>query len=325
MAGQVGNRRGGFSPRYDPLIIVKFWAIEKVYPAHALFSDFKTAQDAVKKLHARIFKGSMISATLKKRVNDLQKPVASASSHATSSSSPTKSQTKAVKLAPSRANRLIVRNIPFDIKEEDIKSTFLPHGPIHSIDIPKTENGRAKGFAFVWMMSKGDAQRALERCNGTEIRAGIAEQLVQAKQKKKKQVRIEEKFSKEKVRKEQEKAEEEVAGVGRVIAVDWALSKDRWEEAQVQIRVDEDVEMGECDSGSEERGEDEKDSVSGSSMGEGEGPDLEEVSGVSSDEGEIEDVGEKPKKPKLPPPEEGTTLFVRNIPFEATEDELRVL
>jgi nucleolar protein 4 len=266
----------------------------------------------------------MISATLKKRIDDLQKPVAPTSSHAVSSPSSPKSRST-LKLAPNRANRLIVRNIPFDISEEDIKATFLPYGPIHSIDIPKTENGRTKGFAFVWMMSKGDAQRALENCNGTEIRAGMAEQLVRAKQKKKKQVRIEEKLSKAKVRKEQEKAEEEVAGVGRVIAVDWALSKDRWEEAKAKIQVDEDVDMSEGDSDSEEGSENEDDSESGSGTGEGGDSSFEEGSEGSSDEGDVEDEGGGPQKPKLPPPEAGTTLFVRNIPFEATEDELRVL
>ena len=263
----------------------------------------------------------MISATLKKRVDDLQKPVASTSGHAASS----QESRSTIQLAPNRANRLIVRNIPFDIKEEDLKVLFLPYGPIHSIDITKNENGRAKGFAFVWMMSKGDAQRALEKCNGMEIRAGMAEQLVQAKQKKKKQVRVEEKMSKEKVRKEQEKAEEEVAGVGRVIAVDWALSKDRWEEAKAKMRVDEDAKMREGGTESKEGSEDEGDSGSGSGTGEEEDSDPEEGSEGSPDEGDAEDERGKLQKPELPPPEAGTTLFVRNIPFEATEDELRVL
>ena len=256
----------------------------------------------------------MISATLKKRVDNLQKPVATTSGSIHFPPSSAKSQIFS-KLAPSRGNRLIIRNIPFDIREEDIKATFLPFGPIHSIDIPKTEDHRAKGFAFVWMMSKGDAQRALEKCNGMEIRAGIVEQLVQAKQKKKKQVRIEEKMSKEKVRKEQENADEEVAGVGRVIAVDWALSKDRWEEAKAKMQVDEDVEMGE--------GEGDSDGEEGCETGPG--TDEEEGSEGSSAEEDGEDEGEKCQKPELPPPEAGTTLFVRNIPFEAMEDELRVL
>lgn len=220
---------------------------------------------------------------------------------------------------------MIVRNLPFDIKEEDIKATFLPYGPIHSIDIPKNEDGRAKGFAFVWMMSKGDAQRALGKCNGSKIRAGIAEQLVQAKQKKKKQARIEERISKEKAKKEQDEAEEEVGGVERVIAVDWALSKDRWEEEKAKMNVDEDTEMDEGDSDGGEDSESEEDSGSGFGSDEEEDSGSEEGPKRSSDEEDEEDEGENPQKPQLPAPEAGTTLFVRNIPFEATEDELRVL
>ena len=49
-------------------------------------------------------------------------------------------------------------------------------------------------------------------------------------------------------------------------------------------------------------------------------------SASGSDDSEM-DVDEEPHstKPQLPPPETGTTLFVRNVPFEATEDELRTL
>ena len=289
-----------------------------------LFSDPKTAQGAVKKLHAHIFKGSIISATLKKRVDDFQKPIASTSTHVSTSSHATKPHSNP-KIAPSRASRLIVRNLPFDIKEEDIKATFLPYGPVHSIDIPQTDDGRAKGFAFVWMISKGDAQRALEKCNGTKIRAGVAEQLVQAKQKKKKQVRVEEKMTKEKARKEQENAEGEVAGVERVIAVDWALSKDRWEEERAKMDVDEDVEMSEDDPDRGEGSECEDGSESGSGSDGEEDTDPEEGSRAGLDDEDEGDEDKKPLKPQLPAPEAGTTLFVRNIPFEATDDELRVL
>lgn len=174
-------------------------------------------------------------------------------------------------------------------------------------------------------MSKGDAQRALGKCNGSKIRAGIAEQLVQAKQKKKKQARIEERISKEKAKKEQDEAEEEVGGVERVIAVDWALSKDRWEEEKAKMNVDEDTEMDEGDSDGGEDSESEEDSGSGFGSDEEEDSGSEEGPKRSSDEEDEEDEGENPQKPQLPAPEAGTTLFVRNIPFEATEDELRVL
>jgi len=68
----------------------------------------------------------------------------------------------------------------------------LPYGPVHSIHIPKGEGdgegrkGKAKGFAFVWMLSKKDAENALEECNGMAVMAGMAEVMAMDKQKKKK-------------------------------------------------------------------------------------------------------------------------------------------
>jgi nucleolar protein 4 len=50
----------------------------------------------------------------------------------------------------------------------------------------------------------------------------------------------------------------------------------------------------------------------------------EEEEGEEEEESDLEDV-EPPVRPQLPPPETGTTLFIRNIPFSATEDELRTL
>ncbi|CAG8784737.1 15785_t:CDS:2, partial [Acaulospora colombiana] len=54
----------------------------------------------------------------------------------------------------------------------------------------------------------------------------------------------------------------------------------------------------------------------------------QDVSMHSADEDDEEDVEKEddrglPTKPELPPPEAGTTLFIRNVPWEATEEELR--
>lgn len=128
------------------------------------------------KLHAHVFKGSLLSVTLKKRFDSLSKVSAS-----------TKTDSATAFTAPNRASRLIVRNIPFDVTEQDLRAIFLPYGPIHSIHIPKDKDGsKGKGFAFVWMLSKKDAEKALEKCIGMAMRAGMAEGLVYDKQKRKK-------------------------------------------------------------------------------------------------------------------------------------------
>ncbi|KAG6334847.1 hypothetical protein ID866_4237 [Astraeus odoratus] len=313
------------------------------FTATALFSTSKNAQDAVQKLHAHVFKGSLLSVTLKKRLESLvqgsiRKP--------------------ADRAQPSRESRLIVRNLPFDFTEQDLRATFLPYGPIHSINMPMVSadeahndeetkpstHSRSKGFAFVWMLSKKDAETAMKECNGIKVKAGMADIIVSDKQKKKKD-RREEKKRAQSV-KEEDVAEDGVPeknglSQGRVIAVDWALSKDRWEEVMSKRQgiedgegPREDVTMesssgGEDDSGSE-TGEDSHDEAGeGDQLGmhEGGASDEESETGDEDDDDSFseDDNQQEVVKPKLPQTDVGTTLFIRNIPFAATEDELRTL
>lgn len=325
--------------------------------AHVLFSNPSTAQEAVTKLHAHVYKGALLSVTLKKRMEGLAKPV-TAKSHKSSAKSEKDTP------APSRASRLIVRNLPFDITEQDLRAVFLPYGPIHSIHIPLEKPAveqnegpsspakpRTKGYAFVWMLSKKDGEKALEGANGQKVRAGLANGLVRDKQLKKKLRREEAKLRlKEKERKAREKgkamkeegddeddeavvegsdgeaSEEEDMGE-RTIAVDWALSKDKWEEAKAKIRSDEpednEGELSGAESDADEASDDEdsEDSHIGVHDGSSDSHDDSEGSDDESDGMSVD--GDQPAKPQLPQTDTGTTLFVRNIPFEASEDELR--
>ncbi|KAJ3516305.1 hypothetical protein NLJ89_g1208 [Agrocybe chaxingu] len=300
--------------------------------AHVLFSTAGQASDAVSKLHAHVYKGSLLSVTLKKRLDTLAKP-----------------STKARKApAPSYASRLIVRNIPFDATGQDLRAVFLPYGPIHSIHIPTDDKPadpkedddttsnraesstaaayaaekkpRTKGFAFVWMLSKKDAERALQGCNGTVMRSGMAETLALDKQKKKKLKRLEQKRAKAaagiKVEEghdgegqdtEEEDGASEKRATERIIAVDWALSKDKWKEEKKKLDDDERMEGL---SGSDNDSDDSED---------------EGLGFHSESESRSDSEDEDKVKPELPPPEAGTTLFVRNVPFNATEEELRII
>ncbi len=326
-----------------------FWFIfpltHSLKSAHVLFSTPTAANDAVTKLHAHVFKVSLLSVTLKKRLESLVKPVAVLGD---------RDHKHPATLAPSHSSRLIVRNLPFNITEQDLRALFLPYGPIYSLNIPtieftaagETKTGeegsttqtqtRAKGFAFVWMLSKKDAEKALEECNGKLVRAGTAETIVSDKQKKKKQKRLEKKFKEAQKVKEEGDQDPEIQDAGergeeepkekaseRVITVDWALSKDRWKEEQAKSgkNAEEVMEVdntSDSDEGSEES-EDEGDEATGVHSGDGESDD------DSNAEAESDEETEEPVKPQLPAPAAGTTLFVRNLPFTATEDELRTL
>lgn len=252
-------------------------------------------------------------------------------------------------IAPNHASRLIVRNLPFNATEQDLRAVFLPYGPIYSVHIPTADKQetageetakrvRTKGFAFVWMLSRKDAEKAIEGCNGMVVRAGTAESMVSDKQKKKKQRREEKKQKAAAAgggggedgdeEAEVEEVIDDKRATERVIAVDWALSKEKWKEEKAKIEEGgEDVEMkdGSGSDGSEKDehsdGEsDESDDEGGLGVHEGGESDDED----DSDDNQDDDT-EEPTKPTLPPPETGTTLFIRNVPFTATEDDLRTL
>ncbi|KAG9311398.1 hypothetical protein JVU11DRAFT_8509 [Chiua virens] len=304
--------------------------------AHVLFSSSSLAQDAITKLHAHVFKGSLLSVTLKKRLENLFKPTIK----------------KATETMPSRASRLIVRNLPFDINEQDLRAIFLPHGPIHSIHIPVAEVDdakaedeaetisskvtRSKGFAFVWMMSKKDAESALEKCNSMKVFSGMANDLVADKQKRKKQRREDKRRQdiKSEPGEDGETVEEpdHVGNKGRVIAVDWALSKERWEKEKEKEKLDEvddelenDVNMD--DAASESTGEADSDHEQLGLHEEGTGDEAEESESddVEDSESPEREDDESPRKPQLPHTDTGNTVFIRNVPFSATEDEIRTL
>ncbi|KAJ7470400.1 hypothetical protein FB451DRAFT_1253606 [Mycena latifolia] len=308
--------------------------------AHVLFASPTDAQAAVTKLHAHVFKGCLLSVTLKKRLDTLAKPIAKPGKPAKAAAT------------PSHASRLIVRNIPFNATEQDLRAVFLPYGPVYSIHIPPADAkgkkpeteapgpARTKGYAFVWMLSKKDAERAIEGCNGMTVRAGLAEGMVTDKQKKKKQRRVELKMKMKEAGAGEDDEDEEVEetddkrAMERVIAVDWALSKDKWKEekAKMGLGTGADIEMEDAsgsesgsesggDSGSDDSDSDDSDESDGH-MGVHDREDSDD--GSSGDEDDGEDA-ETPIKPQLPPPEDGTTLFIRNVPFSATEDELRTL
>ncbi|KAL4401449.1 RNA recognition motif-containing protein [Malassezia pachydermatis] len=291
--------------------------------AHVLFRTPNHAMQAVPKLHAHQFKGAQLSVELKKRVDNalrrelhmrddtrtkrksMQDQIEKFSGNAWSSDSS----------RLSRDSRLIVRNIPFDMTVEDLRAIFLPYGALYDVSIPTKEakEGSAKapqgrGFAFIWFVSKSDAAKAIDAVNGVELRHGAAEQAL---------------LKKAQGKKGRDAAKEALAQVhktaqpARPVAVDWSLSQKDWL-AQAEDNEAEPVDAELPISRKrphEEEEEDEEDSESGD-----DDSDAEESSSNSMQEDES-----TTEPPKLAPPEAGTTLFVRNLPYQATEQELKDL
>ena len=66
---------------------------------------------------------------------------------------------------------IYVGNLSPDVTEDDLKEAFEAFGKIESINVIKDKfSGASRGFAFVEMPSKTEAQSAIEGLNGTELK-----------------------------------------------------------------------------------------------------------------------------------------------------------
>ncbi|CEP19046.1 hypothetical protein [Parasitella parasitica] len=205
--------------------------------------------------------------------------------------------------------RLIVRNLPWKYREADLKSLFEKYGNIHDIKLPrKYEGGPLRGFAFIQFENVDEGKAAMEAINATEHH-------------------------------------------GRTIAVDWSIPKNQYREAEENERAavakDEDTEMKEANDDDEAQ-EETSSSSSDSSDNDRDNNDDAEVSDEGSDKGsddssnddendsddeenssdaEVgEDINDKKTAKKAgPTTADGTTLFIRNLLFESTEEDLKQL
>ncbi|MGD9115757.1 MAG: RNA-binding protein [Dehalococcoidia bacterium] len=63
--------------------------------------------------------------------------------------------------------KLYVGNLSYDVSEDELAAEFGSYGEVSSIAIPSDRvSGRPRGFAFVEMASKAEAEAAIEGLNG---------------------------------------------------------------------------------------------------------------------------------------------------------------
>ncbi len=66
---------------------------------------------------------------------------------------------------------MYVGNLSRDVTEEELRQEFATFGPVTSVSIIKDRySGQSRGFAFVEMASKDDAQKAIAGLNGKKLR-----------------------------------------------------------------------------------------------------------------------------------------------------------
>ncbi|KAI8801388.1 hypothetical protein BJ742DRAFT_716002 [Cladochytrium replicatum] len=268
-----------------------------VFPAsgsqpNAAIVSYKSNEDATKAvshLNDHIFKGAKISAALFVQGVNLTKMI-------------------------SRKPRLIIRNLANSCTKDKLTEEFSKHGELSEVTIPtkEGEDGTAvsKGFAFVQFGDVKQAEEAMKALNGTNI-------------------------------------------LGRTIAVDWAIPKDQYESLSQKAKQSN----NEGQDADEENAEDEEavgpqsdkqeadetldaedaeldDEEAVDEMGEDDDDEDEEadddVDGEhdKTDDDDAMDVDEKdgPKKAIKEPKKSGidshagTTLFIRNLSFETTQE-----
>ena len=68
------------------------------------------------------------------------------------------------------STKLYVGNLSFNTSNEDLQELFGQAGTVESANIVEDrETGRSRGFGFIEMSSKEEAQAAIEQLNGKEV------------------------------------------------------------------------------------------------------------------------------------------------------------
>jgi len=66
---------------------------------------------------------------------------------------------------------LYVGNLLFDVAENDLKELFEPFGQVTEVRLIMDKfTGKSKGFGFIEMPSKEEAQKAIAELNGKDIK-----------------------------------------------------------------------------------------------------------------------------------------------------------
>lgn len=74
-------------------------------------------------------------------------------------------------MVPAHEGRVILRNIPFDLKEAHLKPTFEKYGSLLSITMPLNPSTNLnRGFVFLEFEKKDDAQKAITAFHGQKFK-----------------------------------------------------------------------------------------------------------------------------------------------------------
>jgi RNA recognition motif-containing protein len=68
------------------------------------------------------------------------------------------------------SNKLYVGGLPYSVTEGQLQDIFASHGTVESARVITDKvTGQSRGFGFVEMSSGGEAQKATQALNGTQL------------------------------------------------------------------------------------------------------------------------------------------------------------
>ncbi|KAJ4351774.1 RNA recognition motif-containing protein [Didymosphaeria variabile] len=150
--------------KYALVVLDKETKASKGY-GFVTFADAEDAQRAKEELDGADLQGKKIKvevAEARHRDADTAAPAVSAGARARAE------REQAIK--ENQAPKLIVRNLPWSIKTpEQLQKLFLSYGKVHFTKLPKKPTGELRGFGFVALRGKKNAEKAMEELNGKEI------------------------------------------------------------------------------------------------------------------------------------------------------------
>jgi nucleolar protein 4 len=198
-----------------------------------------------------------------------------------------------------RTSRVIIRNLSFHATERHVRTAMEnTFGPVSSIDLPSvpgtttTRTPRHRGFAFVTFANASDARKAVS--SGGEDDGDGAEVKI-----KNRPVAIDFSISKMEHR--------------RIAREGGGEENGNEEEKETKIIADEDENEDDKDGGSEGDDSDSK----------GDDDDDDEDDGERTDQAkDVDDGPASPPSREYDPTESRRTLFLRNVPFDATRHDV---
>ena len=216
------------------------------------------------------------------------------------------------------SSRIIVKNLPKKITEEEIKKHFSQKGIVTDVKIMHKEDGRSRNFCFVGFKDDQSAKDAIKYFNQTYLKT-MKISVEKAKLQGDPSLKKKGKKNDKKINDKDDNNNEEIETKESKIKTILDLSKktknaDKFDEALKNKNLNSNKE-------NEEKTGDETKNLNN----EENGKDLEEKNIVKDEENNKEDKKEEKKEESLITKKnlDPKRLYLRNIPFEITEDDIR--